>query len=285
MEKGPNRIVVTMRIDIANISIELISDVPEMDPDFLRQDTGTISGSSETDFILHLVSKIPADSSLFNLEARGSGHYASVGKQELLVSPSTHSLIDWDKRIMYFSLLNDNDGIRYPWIWELRLLVSLLIIEKNGIPVHGSAVSDIDGNGFVCIGPSGAGKSTIANMLCSSTSRYILNDEFSLIRPIDGKYTIFANPFNRGSTAERQRSPQARLEKIFVLQKGNDNYTEPMLFREKYSALLSNCYTIIASRWLCSRLMHIVEEIVTTIPMKRLCFSKDGTIADRINEL
>jgi len=74
----------------------------------------------------------------------------------------------------------------------LRIALSLLLLERRGILVHGSSVQ-LDDDALVCFGPSGAGKTTIARSVAAEA---VLCDEVTALHHDGARVIAAGTPFH-----------------------------------------------------------------------------------------
>ncbi|HEY2746328.1 MAG TPA: hypothetical protein VGL86_16960 [Polyangia bacterium] len=74
----------------------------------------------------------------------------------------------------------------------LRIAMSLLLLERGGLLVHGASV-ELDGGALVCFGPSGAGKTTVARSVAADA---VLCDELTAIYPDGARVLAAGTPFH-----------------------------------------------------------------------------------------
>lgn len=75
----------------------------------------------------------------------------------------------------------------------LRVILSMRLIERQGLLVHGTAIRDND-LGYLFIGCSGAGKTTCARISARS-GRTVMTDELAIVKNINGKFFVYGTPF------------------------------------------------------------------------------------------
>jgi hypothetical protein len=107
----------------------------------------------------------------------------------------------------------------------LRVVLASLIIQRNGLLLHASAVVRKNA-AFVFTGPSGSGKTTIARL---SGTKKILSDEIIVVRAENDKRLIaYGTPFwgEMGSGPSSKRAYTVRS--IFFLEKDTVLYSLPV---------------------------------------------------------
>jgi len=219
----------------------------------------------------------PAD-----MEYRNGAYYTEYDDTFAFKTEEWASTIYWRDKIMTVMFVGErclhNDVLL---IRSLKLLVSLLIIEKGGVPLHCSAVAKKDNNrGLAFYGPSNAGKTTIVLFFGRTCSIY--NDEFNIILPHTNNYQLYSTPFTSPEKIVFCTHGSAPLIKLFSLKKGPDNKTEPMTQKQKYLSLLESVYAFPTSEYFTNRLLLNLEEICMKIPVAMLYFNLSGTICEEI---
>lgn len=123
--------------------------------------------------------------------------------------------IRWTYKSPRLTQLLFPDALRYfQWLnYDIKIVLSGILLMRNGCFIHGSSVVTNDG-GLIFAGKSGQGKSTVAKILKLPT----LADDRSIIRFIKRQPFVFGSPFY-------ERRPFAkvpgryRLKAIFMLKK------------------------------------------------------------------
>lgn len=154
----------------------------------------------------------------------------------------------------------------------LRILYSFWLVRTGGFLLHAAGVSDGKG-AYVFFGVSGSGKTSVARL---SADRSILSDELVAIRKQNSSYQIHATPF-WGEFAKGGENCSARLKKIFLLKKDNDNYVTELGRPEALAALLPCVLFFGENTGLADNLFDACCEMIESIPFFELHFLPDGS--------
>jgi hypothetical protein len=128
----------------------------------------------------------------------------------VMLDKKTAELYSEDKKTIH-----DSD-----FITILKLLTSILVLERGGVSLHCSAVY-VQDKGYAFCGKSGAGKTTIALRLQSKYT--ILSDEFNVALPgKEGGYRFFSAPFTKLENIRYFTRGSAPVSKIFLLPDGKN---------------------------------------------------------------
>jgi hypothetical protein len=150
----------------------------------------------------------------------------------------------------------------------LKLLTSLLVLEKGGLALHSSAVYDRN-SGYVFCGVSGSGKSTIALRL---RPRYtILSDEFNAVVPSGGeRYLCFASPFTKQENLWFCSAGSSPLSRVFVFagafdtKPGQNETTKKAFLR----MILKNVFAFPTSDLFARKLLDNASKFVAAVPIE-----------------
>lgn len=160
----------------------------------------------------------------------------------------------------------------------LRILLTLILTDDNGLLLHAAAVSD-GKRGLVFFGPSGSGKTTVARL---SASRTILTDELALIRSHNGGYRVYGTPFWGEFTPGRSNS-QAGLSNLYALKKAGANRLVPV-DRVRAVSELYRCVLFFSNEaHLLSRILDTCVSLVNAVPVNELHFLPDPSFWQVVN--
>lgn len=162
----------------------------------------------------------------------------------------------------------------------LRVLLCAMILAKGGLPFHCSAV-ERNGEALLFFGPSGAGKSTIASLLVNEW--HLLHDDFNLLMPNGSAWQVSSMPVLTDAIDLPYRQNFPKVRTLFLLKKGIFNRIGQLTLREKIVALTKSIYSIQAASWFADRTLENVQRVAESLPINRLTFKKDASIATDIN--
>jgi hypothetical protein len=150
----------------------------------------------------------------------------------------------------------------------IRIVCSRLSLRSNGLLIHSAGIG-VDGRGMVFVGPSESGKSTIAKLAPKSYT--VLTDELSLVRKKKGQFWVFGTPF-AGFRREFGANFGAPLYAVFLNQKDNTNYLEPVSLSLSLKEVVSNSLLFEADPNRMEDFMKIAEELVSAVPCYKFHF-------------
>jgi hypothetical protein len=160
----------------------------------------------------------------------------------------------------------------------LRVVLASLIVQKNGLLLHASAIVRTN-TAFVFTGPSGAGKTTIARL---SGTKKILSDEIIAVRADNNKRLIaYGTPFwgEMGSGPSSKRAYTVRS--IFFLEKDIVLYSLPVETAAAVRRLLrcvcmfsTDPTDVQAGLDICSKIVSLVACRELHFPKKALDWKK-----------
>lgn len=216
------------------------------------------------------------------MERRNGLLYSETDNTFIFKTDSSTVHIDWRDKMMRlaFDHAIKGDPIDVLFVWNLKLLISLLVLQAGGLPCHCSAVYN-NHYSIVFSGRPRAGKTTIALLLKKKFEIY--NDELNIIRPYSDTFYTFSTPFTSPEKLMFCSPGFSPLKKIFFLRHAQTNYTRPMSYKEKYFSLLGSAYTLPTSAYFADILMKNCENISNTIPIEMLYFNYMSNIAEKIN--
>lgn len=108
----------------------------------------------------------------------------------------------------------------------LGTCLGVLLVQRGGLVLHGSAVADAQGRAYVFCGRSGIGKSTLAAALCQSGTGFVNDDVCSVsltetggpvIWPDGRQLKLLENSINHLKLAAQRRGEvRSGIEKLYV---------------------------------------------------------------------
>lgn len=162
----------------------------------------------------------------------------------------------------------------------IKLVLSFIVIQKGGIPMHSSAVVSNDHTkGFAFTGPSNSGKTTIA-LLLSIAENEILNDEFNILLPAESGIIIYSTPFTTEDKLVFCNNYNIPLRGIFLLKKSSKNFISKQHPSKNYFKLIESAYSYPATEKLGNMLLQNIESISKHIEPVLLYFRNDSSIIE-----
>jgi hypothetical protein len=159
----------------------------------------------------------------------------------------------------------------YPLDYPLDELVMInWLAHGRGVELHGCAVLDVDGRGYVFVGYSGAGKTTTARLWRDQPGVTVLTDDRVIVRVVDGRPTMFGTPWHGDEPLAA--SHQAPITRIFVLEHGDTNTTAPLDQASAVAALLARCFPPFHDREGMASTLEQLDSITRGVRVDRLRF-------------
>jgi hypothetical protein len=198
-----------------------------------------------------------------------------------IVSSKFISHISWPAKLMRVSIDAQSSRSALLILENVKLLVSLLCIQKGGLPCHSSALSKSD-SGIAFVGNSGSGKSTIASLLSKSWG--LVDDDFNIFLPMDTGFCLHTTPFYRltGATESKPKLPPIPLKKIFILQKGMITKTTPLSFQHKYIMMIGNTFAFSVNSHFGDAILDNCRRLCETVPIENLYFCKTDDVLNKM---
>jgi hypothetical protein len=201
-------------------------------------------------------------------------NYQESGSTIIVVDHFSTFRIDLDKKQMGVLPTNDRYLKGLDFISDLKLLLSIAVLDTGGVLLHSSAVCR-NGAAFVFSGRSGAGKSTIAQLLGKSWN--IINDEFNILIPCNGRVLIYTTPFG---TIKSIQTAIPSVQCIFSIQQSTSNTIEAIPDNAVMMSLLKNICTFPVNDYYGNKLFENVHFLQSMLTVKQLCFSNNESFSN-----
>lgn len=287
----------TLNIAGYKIRFESVDNGPDLLPSerFLRN----ICNDSEYDVLIRVrygsyklpdeairVFHAPFVEEINGIPVHQKANFWSVWKhdQELFIK-SVFPLCQDDRRaILKFSLstrewdlwidcnVKEADPLEYPLD---GLLLYYLTVIHGDILIHASGVN-YSGSGYLFSGISGKGKTTMAR-LWESKGAKVIHDDRLIIRKTDDGYRMYNTPVYNNDIP--QESP---LTKLFIIDHSMENRIITVKGAVAASLVMANC---IQHNWgseIIAGLLSSVASLCETVPVRKLYFKPEISIADYI---
>ncbi len=159
-------------------------------------------------------------------------------------------------------------------IFSQILFQKQIVGNSSGIILHASGIHVKDEVILFC-GPSGAGKSTIIKLLLKNAGGNftILNDDRIIIRKKSDFFQAYGTPWH--GELPYVNNLFGRLKKIYILNKAKENREERLSKKTAFPILFQRTIKGFISAKFQQNRSRLIEDIVNTIPIFRLNFSKD----------
>ncbi|MBD3422352.1 MAG: hypothetical protein GF398_19740 [Chitinivibrionales bacterium] len=158
---------------------------------------------------------------------------------------------------------------------HLKLVASIILTLRGGLPLHSSAVSRKN-KAFLFLGPSGAGKSTISQLLKGSWQ--VIDEEFNVIIRENVNYFVSTLPQANNMAGFTVCNEKPALDGIFLLEKSNTNNIKNMPHRIQCASLLSHLFIFPLSQTIGDALLSNVDHVLEKMPILNLQFRNDHSI-------
>lgn len=200
-------------------------------------------------------------------------------------SPFAVSRVDLGERLLELCL-KDEQNCSEPVEWillsHIRLLISLVTVERGGVPLHCSSLRK-DDRCVAFTGPSGSGKTTVSRLLMPSWE--LLNDEFNIVLPRSDGWWVMSTPFTKHDTLLKCTAGNCRLQKLYAVEHGNDVQTCTMSLGQAFQVVSSGAYVVPYSHAFCEKLFENVTTLCRDVDVMRLRFSRDCTVDGLISAI
>ena len=154
-----------------------------------------------------------------------------------------------------------------------RIIACHRIFNAGGLIVHSAAFTD-GTRGFLFCGRSGAGKTTLCG-LAEELDLEILSDELNAIMPSAGSFELLGMPFAGDFGGQPRPHPPYPLTGLLGLAHGATPSVYPCPKAQAVSRIVASCPYVNSDPALVDDLTSRVAELVVTVPVRILSFSKD----------
>ena len=155
------------------------------------------------------------------------------------------------------------------------LILYYLTAMRGDIMIHASGINH-SGKGFLFSGISGKGKSTMAG-IWNRKGALVIHDDRLIVKKAGNGFRIFNTPVYIGEIPQ-----ESALDKIFIIEHGTKNEILPLTGASAISLVLANCIQHNWSPQIVSGLLASVSDLCSTVPVARLFFKPDTSVADLI---
>ena len=153
----------------------------------------------------------------------------------------------------------------------LRMLFSILLIDKDGFLLHSCAVKK-NGKCYLFFGPTASGKSTIAKQFKSSD---VFSDDVIVIKFKDGKPFCFSTPFI--SEVSDTKNFSMKIKSLYYLNKSDKDIILKLDKKSALKKILSCVVFFTTDSFLNKKLFSIIYKLVEKVELFDLYFKKDLT--------
>lgn len=154
----------------------------------------------------------------------------------------------------------------------LWILAMQVLPERYGLMLHACGVADGE-RGLLFVGPSGAGKTTIAHLWNDSGKASVLNDEYCIVRAIEGQPWLYGTPWvGRKGLCSVGKVP---LEEVFFVEHGKETERVSVRKIEAISRLMSQAFLPMWDKTKMRPFLDTCVDLVQSVPCYRLPFVPD----------
>jgi hypothetical protein len=173
----------------------------------------------------------------------------------------------------------DGSAPIYPLEYPLdELIITNWLALGRGVEIHGCAVCDANGAGYLFAGHSGAGKSTIARLWQAQPGVTVLSDDRVIVRKIDNQIWMYGTPWHGD---EPLASPaRAPLTRGFFLRHATSNQLVGTPRTETVAGLLTRSFPPFSSASGLEFTLAVLTEIAQHAPFWELGFVPDDGVPD-----
>jgi hypothetical protein len=163
----------------------------------------------------------------------------------------------------------------------MMFVLSHLLIQNNGLLLHGSAVQKA-GRGVLFLGPSGSGKSTVTR-LCRPDVCF--SDDGVIIRKEGARVFAYRSPFRQiHDTLENSTIVKGEIQKVFLLKKNRHHRVLSIKNTELMCVILQSLIHFF--KYLNDETANagffLTKDILDTLPSYRLEFVRTGELWNNI---
>lgn len=167
----------------------------------------------------------------------------------------------------------------YPLEYPLdELLITNWLALGRGVEIHGCAVRDSSGAGYLFAGHSGAGKSTMARLWHSDPGVTILSDDRVILRKAEGRIWMHGTPWHGD---EPLASPTCTpLTRGFFLRHASRNHVIDVSQSQAVAGLLARAFPPFYSGRSLEFTLSFLDEVSRLTPFSELAFVPDSSAID-----
>jgi len=164
------------------------------------------------------------------------------------------------------------DPLEYPLD---GLVLYYLTVINNDILIHASGVT-YNNTGYLFSGISGRGKTTLAH-IWEEYGALVIHDDRLVIRKRPEGFTMYNTPVYANEVPRK-----TLLNKLFLIEHGISNDITNIKGAVAVSLLMVNCIQHNWGREIIARLLASVTSLCETVPVMKLSFVPDRSVADYI---
>jgi hypothetical protein len=155
------------------------------------------------------------------------------------------------------------------------LITNYLSHHGLGVEVHGCGLIDGETGGHLFLGHSGAGKSTTTRLWQSLRDAEILSDDRIILRLHNGELWMYGTPWH--GEAALASPNQAKLNRIFILQHGDENKVSAMSASHAVGELFARSFPPFHSAAGLERTVEFLHAVVDAVPCYEFRFLPEAS--------
>lgn len=156
------------------------------------------------------------------------------------------------------------------------------LIQKNRLILHASLLNTQFG-GLIFSGPSGIGKSTQAELWKEYEEAEQINGDRPILYKKENVWMGYGSPYAGSSKCYVNKGVPVR--EIMLLAQGEDCRIMPLRKSEAFREIFRNCTVYSWNREFVERVITLVTELVSDIPIYRLICTPDQRAVEAVKEL
>lgn len=156
------------------------------------------------------------------------------------------------------------------------------LIQKNRLILHASLLNTQFG-GLIFSGPSGIGKSTQAELWKEYEGAEQINGDRPILYKKENVWMGYGSPYAGSSKCYVNKGVPVRA--IMLLAQGEDCRIMPLRKSEAFREIFRNCTVYSWNREFVERVITLVTELVSDIPIYRLICTPDQRAVEAVKEL
>lgn len=156
------------------------------------------------------------------------------------------------------------------------------LIQKNRLILHASLLNTQFG-GLIFSGPSGIGKSTQAELWKEYEEAEQINGDRPILYKKENVWMGYGSPYAGSSKCYVNKGVPVRA--IMLLAQGEDCRIMPLRKSEAFREIFRNCTVYSWNREFVERVITLVTELVSDIPIYRLICTPDQRAVEAVKEL
>ncbi len=161
-----------------------------------------------------------------------------------------------------------------------ELLITNYLSSGLGVEVHGCGLVDSETGGHLFLGHSGAGKSTSTMLWKSRRNCEILSDDRIVLRLHNDELWMYGTPWH--GEAAFASAGNARLEKIFILQHGEQNEIIEISRSRAVGELFARCFPSFHSAAGLGNTLDFLDRVLQVVPCYEFRFVPQASAVDAV---